>query len=316
MSIITLTTDFGLADGYVGMMKGVILSIAPTAAIVDISHDIPPPSPQDGGVRGVREAAYTLYAAYTYFPRGAIHVVVVDPGVGSERRAIALRTPQATFVAPDNGVLSYVVAGEKVEEIVSLTNPRYHLSPVSRTFHGRDIFAPAAAHLARGIPLAELGEPLTEIVTFPLPMPQPRPDGIIAGQVIHIDRFGNLITNIMSKDLTGHSGPKIALRGLPNPRLGPGSGACPEQRRRDPGRAKLDIADHPLLRDGLIKIKGQSIQGIVNTYAEVKPGRLLALIGSSDHLEIAVSGGSASQTLEATVGDAVLLKVEGHEDKR
>ncbi len=266
MSIITLTTDFGLADGYVGTMKGVILDIAPTATIVDISHEITP--------QGVREAAYILYAAYRYFPQGTIHVVVVDPGVGSQRRAIALRTPQATFVAPDNGVLSYVVAGERVEEIAHLTNPRYHLSPVSRTFHGRDIFAPAAAHLARGVRLAELGEPLREIITFPLPRPQVRPDGAIVGQVIHVDRFGNLITSIMSKDL----------------------------------------ADHSPLRKSVVKIRGQSIRGIVNTYAEVTAGKLLALIGSEGYLEISVSGGSASQTLEAKAGDEVLLKVEGHED--
>jgi S-adenosylmethionine hydrolase len=268
VSIITLTTDFGLADGYVGTMKGVILGINPTTTIVDISHDI---APQD-----VREAAYTLYAAYPYFPQDTVHVVVVDPGVGSERRAIALRTPQATFVAPDNGVLSYVVARERVEEIAHLTNPRYHLSPVSRTFHGRDIFAPAAAHRARGIPLAELGEPLTEIITFPLPRPQVHSDGTIVGQVIHVDRFGNLITSIMSNDL----------------------------------------AHHPLLREGIIKIKGQSIRGIAHNYAEGMSGELLALVGSSDHLEISVSGGSASQTLQAKVGDEVLLKVKGHEDKR
>jgi S-adenosylmethionine hydrolase len=267
VSVITLTTDFGLADGYVGTMKGVILSIDPTATIVDISHDI---SPQD-----VREAAYTLYAAYPYFPQGTVHVVVVDPGVGSERRAIALRTPRATFVAPDNGVLSYVVAGEDAEEIVNLTNPRYHLLPISRTFHGRDIFAPAAAHLARGIPLTELGQPLAEMVTFPLPRPQVRPDGTIVGQVIHVDRFGNLITSIMSKDL----------------------------------------ADHPLLREGTIKIKGQSIREIANHYTEGMSGKLLALIGSSDHLEIAVAGGSASKILAARVGDEVLLKVEGHGDR-
>ncbi len=265
MSIITLTTDFGLADGYVGTMKGVILGIDPTATIVDISHDI---APQD-----VREAAYTLYTAYPYFPQGTIHVVVVDPGVGSERRAIALRMPQATFVAPDNGALSYVVAGERVEEIVHLTNPRHHLSPVSHTFHGRDIFAPAAAHLARGIRLAELGEPLTDIVTFPLPRPQVRPDGVVVGQVIHVDRFGNLTTSIMPKDWTDR-----------------------------------------LLREGIIEIKGQSIRGIANNYAEGTPGKLQALIGSSNHLEIAVSGGSAAQSLEAEVGDEVLLKVEGHED--
>jgi len=275
VSIITLTTDFGLADGYVGTMKGVILGIDPTATIVDISHEI---APQD-----VRAAAYTLYTTYPYFPQGTIHLVVVDPGVGSERRAIALRTPQATFVAPDNGVLSYVVADERVEEIVHLNNSRYRLSPMSRTFHGRDIFAPAAAHLARGIRLAELGQTLTEIITFPLPQRwakvsdrAPSPDGTIVGQIIHVDRFGNLITSIMSKDLV----------------------------------------DHPLLREVIITTKGQSIRGIASNYAEGMPGKLLALIGSSDHLEIAVSGGSASQTLAAKVGDEVLLKVEGHEDKR
>lgn len=273
MSIITLTTDFGLADGYVGTMKGVILGIDPTVTIVDISHDI---APQD-----VREAAYILYAAYPYFPPDTIHLVVVDPGVGSERRAIALRTPQATFVAPDNGVVSYVVARERVEEIVNLTNPRYHLSPVSRTFHGRDIFAPVAAHLARGVPLTELGESLTEIITFPPPRPQVSPDGTIVGQVIHVDRFGNLITSIMTRDLAAHRLP-------------------------------------------VIEIKGQGIRGIVDTYAEVTPGKVLALIGSSDHLEISIAGGSAAQTLQAKVGERVLLKacteprrsVEGHEDNR
>ena len=267
MSIITLTTGFELADGYVGTMKGGILGIDPTAIIVDISHNI---SPQD-----VREAAYTLYAAYPYFPQGAIHVVVVDPGVGSERRGIALRTPQATFVAPDNGVLSYVVAGERVEQIVQLTNPGYHLSPASRTFHGRDIFAPAAAHLARGVPMAELGQPLAEIVAFPLPRPQTRPDGAIVGQVIHIDRFGNLITSITATDL----------------------------------------ANCPRMREGIIRIKGQSIRGIASNYAEVTPGKLLAIVGSSDRLEIAVSGGSASQTLEAKVGDEVVLREEDPETR-
>jgi hypothetical protein len=232
----------------------------------------------------VREAAYVLYTATPYFPQDTIHVVVVDPGVGSERRAIALRTPQATFVAPDNGVLSYVVEGEEVKKVVHLTNPRYHLSPVSRTFHGRDIFAPAAAHLARGVPLAELGQPLAEIITFPLLQPHtqvsrhrteasdraPSSDDILVGQVIHIDRFGNLITNITATDL----------------------------------------ADRPRLKEGLVEIKGQRIQGIANSYAEVETGNLLAIVGSSDRLEIAVCGGSASQTLAAKVGDEVLLKVE------
>ena len=256
MSIVTLITDFGLADGYVGAMKGVILSINPTATVIDISHDI---APQD-----VRGAAYVIYTAYPHFPPGTVHVVVVDPGVGSERRAIALQTPRARFVAPDNGVLTYVVAYDTVEEVVSLTNPRYWLPQVSHTFHGRDIFAPVAAHLAKGVPLDELGEPLDEIVTFDLPQPHRRPDGALVGQVIHIDRFSNLITSIKSADLT------------------------------DAARA-------------VVEVRGRRIAGIRRTYAEVGRGELVAYVGSAGHLEIALREGHAARTLEAKVGDEVVL---------
>lgn len=193
MSIITLLTDFGWKDGYVGVMKGVILSIAPHVALVDISHDI---APQD-----VRDAAYVLSTAMPYFPSDTIHLVVVDPGVGSERRAIAVRTAQGTFVAPDNGVLSYALAISPPQVAVSLTNPCYHLAQVSSTFHGRDIFAPAAAHLARGVPITELGEPVHDLITFPLPRPQTQADGSLIGQVMHIDRFGNVITNLHREDI-------------------------------------------------------------------------------------------------------------------
>jgi S-adenosylmethionine hydrolase len=192
VSLITLTTDFGLADSYVGVMKGVILSIDPTATIVDISHDI---APQD-----VQEAAYVIYTAYPYFPLDTVHVVVVDPGVGSQRRAIALQAAHARFVAPDNGVLSYALAREEMRQAVSLTNSRYHRPTVSHTFQGRDIFAPVAAHLARGVPLTELGEPLAEIVTLPLPQPQVLPDGNVVGHVLHVDRFGNLILDVREGD--------------------------------------------------------------------------------------------------------------------
>ncbi len=197
MGIITLTTDFGLADGYVGAMKGVILRIAPSTTVVDISHNI---SPQD-----IREAAYVIYAAYRYFPPRTVHVVVVDPGVGGKRRAIALSAGGFYFVSPDNGVLSYVLAKEKVEEIVELTNPRFHLPDVSKTFHGRDIFAPVAAHLALGAPLGALGEPLEEFITFPLPKPKTLQGGKILAHVIHVDRFGNLITDVESKEIRGKS---------------------------------------------------------------------------------------------------------------
>jgi S-adenosylmethionine hydrolase len=193
MSIITLLTDFGWTDGYVGAMKGVILSIAPHVTLVDISHDV---APQD-----VRDAAYVLYTAIPHFPPDTVHLIVVDPGVGSERRAIAVRTAQGTFVAPDNGVLSYVLAASPPQIAVSLTNPQYRLTQVSRTFHGRDIFAPAAAYLARGVPISDLGEPVDDLVTFPVPEPRTRADGVLIGQVIHVDRFGNVITNLRREDI-------------------------------------------------------------------------------------------------------------------
>lgn len=201
MSVITLITDFGLKDGYVGTMKGVILDITPHATLIDVSHDI---APQD-----IRGAAYVLYTAYPYFPEGTVHLVVVDPGVGSERRAIAIQTPQAYFVAPDNGVLSYILAHEPVEEMVSLTNPRYQLPEVSSTFHGRDIFAPAAAYLALGVPLASLGEPVSEVVTFPLSRPQTRPNGVLIGHILHVDRFGNLTIDVENSKL--ETGERIAI---------------------------------------------------------------------------------------------------------
>ncbi len=187
---ITLITDFGLEDGHVGAMKGVIRSIAPETTIVDISHFVPP---QD-----IRRAAYVLFTAYPYYPTGTVHVVVVDPGVGTERRAIALQTPIAYFVAPDNGVLSYVLDREMVEAVVQLTNPKYWYHPVSDVFHGRDIFGPVSAHLARGVPLQSLGEPLdpAALVTFSLPRPERRADGSITAQVVVIDSFGNLTTNL------------------------------------------------------------------------------------------------------------------------
>jgi hypothetical protein len=266
VSLITLTTDFGLADSYVGAMKGVILGIDSTATIVDISHDI---APQD-----VREAAYVIYTAYPYFPPDTVHVVVVDPGVGSRRRAIALRAAQAHFVAPDNGVLSYVLTREGMREAVSLTNSMYHRSTVSHTFHGRDIFAPVAAYLARGVPLTELGESLVEIATFSLPQPQVLPDGGMVGHVLHTDRFGNLI---------------------------------------------LDIRERDFVLDGVIilEVAGRHIRGLGRTFTDVPVGELVAYLGSSGHLEIAVRGGNAAQSLGVKRGDKVLLREgEQHESKR
>lgn len=193
MPIITLTTDFGLADGYVGTMRGVILRIAPEVTLVDLSHQVP--------AQDIRAGAFVLYQAVPYFPPETIHVVVVDPGVGSQRRALAVRTAQGIFVAPDNGVLSYVLASGEVHEAVSLTNPACQLPQVSTTFHGRDIFSPAAAHLANGVPLEELGPRAINLVHLPLPRPASTPQGHLIAHLMHVDRFGNLILDATAEDV-------------------------------------------------------------------------------------------------------------------
>jgi S-adenosylmethionine hydrolase len=186
MTIITLTTDFGTADGYVGAMKGVILSLALDATLVDISHAVPP---QD-----VRHGARALATAAPFFPAGTIHVAVVDPGVGSARRGIALQTPSATFVGPDNGLFTPFMRERTA--CVALTNPATHRHPVSATFHGRDVFAPVAAHLANGLPLTELGPAVEDPLTLPNPQPRRLPDGRLRAEVIAVDHFGNLVTNV------------------------------------------------------------------------------------------------------------------------
>lgn len=258
--IITLTTDFGLADSYVGAMKGVILSIAPDVRLVDISHQI--------AQGDVRQGAYVLNGAAPFFPAGTIHLVVIDPGVGSSRRALAARTQQAIFVAPDNGVLSLRLAGQPAE-IRQLSNPRYHLPQVSATFHGRDVFAPVAAHLAIGAALEDMGLPVTDPVTLSVPAITRDPDGAWRGEVWHIDHFGNLITNFKFQS------PISNLQ---------------------------------------IEIAGQQIEGLARTYADRAAGELVALVGSSGYLEIAVRDGSAARTLGARLGDAVRLKILNRKD--
>ncbi len=273
MSIITLTTDFGTEDSYVAAMKGVILSINPHATIVDVTHAAPP---QD-----VCAAAFALTGAVRYFPSGTVHVVVVDPGVGSERRPIAIEFGGNFFVGPDNGVLTQAVGlfstsgkdwhvsteikvehtpGEAVFTAVHLTNRKFWRPTVSSTFHGRDIFAPVAAHLSKGVPLSELGQPINDLVTLKWPQPIEKDDELV-GEIIHIDRFGNLITNIL------------------------------EWRVAD-GRPRIEIC-------------GKQIDGLRKTYTEVERGELVALVGSSSFLEIAVREGNAAQTLGAKMGDEV-----------
>ncbi len=167
MQLITLTTDFGTRDWFVGTMKGVILSVAPRAAVVDLTQDIPP-----GDIRG---GAFALLAGYRFFPKGTVHDAVVDPGVGKARKAIAVQTARYCFVGPDNGVLSLALANEKIQTIRSLENREYFLHPISRTFHGRDVFAPVAAHLSRGVPIQKLGRGLKDFVRLDWPRPRSSP---------------------------------------------------------------------------------------------------------------------------------------------
>ena len=189
--ILTLTTDFGLADHFVGTMKGVILGIYPQARIVDVSHEVAP--------FAVSEGAYLIAQAYRYFPKKTVHVVVVDPGVGSVRRPLVVEAAGQFFVAPDNGVLSLIYAREK-HKVRAITNDRYFLKPVSRTFHGRDIFAPVAAHLAAGVNAARMGKRIDDYVQPDFVKPKRTGQGAWKGRILRIDRFGNLITNFPASE--------------------------------------------------------------------------------------------------------------------
>ena len=193
--IITLTTDFGTSDSFVGTMKGVILGICPDVQLVDICHDVP--------AQDVRTGALRLAAAVPFFPRGTIHLAVVDPGVGSSRRPIAVENDEQWFVGPDNGLLSLALQrlGRRWRG-VELSEPRFWLAGVSQTFHGRDVFAPVAAHLAAGVPLSDLGRPVDPIIELTLDTPRWVGD-CLRGEVIDVDHFGNLVTNIDIQELRG-----------------------------------------------------------------------------------------------------------------
>jgi S-adenosylmethionine hydrolase len=189
MACITLLTDFGTCDTFAGQMKGVIGQIAPQRQVVDLTHAIEPQNIVQGAVR--------LDDAVDAFAPGTIHVAVVDPGVGGLRRGIALQTEAQTFVGPDNGIFTAVLARHPMQRAVELNNPRYHRRPVAATFHGRDVFAPVAAHLAAGVALERLGEPVEDLVAIQIPSPTVDGRGV-AGQVLYVDHFGNLVTNIKS----------------------------------------------------------------------------------------------------------------------
>ena len=210
-AIITLLTDFGAADTYVGTMKGVILGINPGAVIVDLTHEVQP--------QNIEQAAFLLKTTYRYFPSGTVHLVVVDPGVGTKRRPIAVRGGRWTFAAPDNGVLSPVIRAEAGFQAFEIADPRFMLPETSRTFHGRDIFAPAAAHLSLGVPISELGPPVPNPILLP-PLAQPAGD-ILTGHVIHIDRFGNCITDIEEERFRWWARGSITIEAEGKPVRGP-----------------------------------------------------------------------------------------------
>jgi len=257
MTVITLMTDFGLKDGNVGVMKGVIWSIAPEAQIADLSHQIQP--------QNIQEAALILFRSVPYFPAGTIHVVVVDPGVGTSRRPIAARLGSQYFVLPDNGLITLVLRQAEAKkgaiEFVHLDQPAYWLPKVSHVFHGRDIFAPVAAYLAHAVSLQALGTPVSDPVRIPFPVPQRTSRGWKA-EIVHIDHFGNISTSLSKADL-----------GEP---------------------ADIEVC-----------LKGVSIRGMVRTFGERPPGKLVALYSSSDFLIICEVNGSAAERLDAQVGDPV-----------
>jgi S-adenosylmethionine hydrolase len=262
--VITLLTDFGLQDGYVASLKGVILGICSQVILVDISHAV---QPQD-----IRAGAFLLYTVYRDFPQNTIHMAVVDPGVGTDRRGLAIQTSSHCFVGPDNGLFSWILKAEKNWKAVSLDKPRYWRPRVSPTFHGRDIFAPVAAHLAQGIPLELLGSPC-----HPLPADwtalQKSIEGL-HGEVVYVDHFGNCITNITSEDLESFAGRELCY----------------------------------------VKVAGRTIGGISQTYGQKEHGEPLALVGSSNHLEIAVNRAHASRLMGIQPGETVLITMRNRSE--
>jgi hypothetical protein len=257
---IALLSDFGTRDHYAGVMKGVVLSICPDAVLVDISHDLP--------AHDIPFAARELAATYKYFPAGTIFLVVVDPGVGSARRGIAADVGDWRFVAPDNGVLTAVLQEAPPKKVVELTERRYARPTVSRTFEGRDRFAPAAAWLAKGIQLPALGRAVSDYVQIDLAQAVLL-DGEIRGEVVRVDRFGNVVTNVdrrLCEKLTGAEG---TMR---------------------------------------IEVGGRPVDRLVSTFSEIGAGDVCALFGSTDHLECAAHAASAAEVLGVGAGAVVTVR--------
>ena len=261
--LITLTTDFGLNDHFIGTIKGVLLSIVPEVAIVDICHFVQAFDVLDG--------ALTISQAYSYFPAGTIHLVVVDPGVGTTRRPIILTAERYKFVAPDNGVLSLIYDREERISVRQVTSEHYFLQPISNTFHARDIFAPVAGYLAKGVEADRFGEEITDFVRFSAPRPKPAEGNTLRGVVLKVDRFGNLITNITPRDAPS-----------------------------------LFEAEPPPFR---IVVGKREITQMHTAYAQGAPGEVFGILGSMGFLEIAANRGAAAQILGATKGSDVNLAI-------
>jgi len=257
--IITLTTDFGLKDPYVAEMKAVILRVSPNTTIVDITHDI--------GKFNVRMGAYVLASASPYFPRGAIHVAIIDPGVGTRRRPLLIQTRHNFFVGPDNGVLALAAQGQGVERIYEISNRKLMLPKISGTFHGRDIFAAAAANLAKGASPAKFGSVIHRMAT-PEFAKVTEGRNMLVGEVIHINGFGNIITNFREREL---------------------------KTTRNTGNINVK------LKDAELKLK------LCRAYADVDSQRPLAIIGSHDFLEFSLNQGNAAEKFQVKVGDKVAL---------
>jgi hypothetical protein len=280
--IVTLLTDFGEDDGYVGAMKGVILGIAPYARLVDITHQVAP--------QNIQQAASILSSVYKYYPAHTVHLVVVDPGVGSARRPIMLDTPAGRFVAPDNGVLTYIREQTDSWTAYILDRPEYWLPHPSHTFHGRDIFSPVVGHLATGVAPEKLGTRIESITRIQTPKLKIAPR-TIQGEVVRIDHFGNALTNIRGLRWVGDDD---TIEFLPPDVTDPPASPI----RFKAGSTRVTFSWHAL-------------DGIKQTYGQVPVGQGLALIGSAGELEISVNQGRAQEKLSLREGDPVTLSIIG-----
>ncbi|HEX9916600.1 MAG TPA: SAM-dependent chlorinase/fluorinase [candidate division Zixibacteria bacterium] len=257
---VTLTTDFGLNDSYVGQVKGVILKINPNVNLIDITHQIP--------AWDVLRGAFVLNSFYKYFPKGTIHLVVVDPTVGSKRKRLLIQTRDYVFVGPDNGIFSFIYENEEIREILEIRNNKFFLNQESSTFHARDIFAPVVGYLSWGVEISQFGPKVKDCVKLNLPLPEIKKDSI-KGEIIYIDRFGNLISNISREHLNGFEKTKVSLT-----------------------------------------IGNRKIEKLSRSYSDAKPKQILALVNSSNLLEISVRQNRADEVLNVKIGDKLGINLK------